>query len=312
MDSVFSSQRREVLDPLIWRQGSQHNRSGTNSNSVANDHTYRSPLQWSDIPQRLRQLSQMPNDPNDQVFQQQRYFWVRESIDGQLRFLVTQAFSDEIASQWLLDQTFQTNQQCVTQLLTEGPADLDKFTGAIQFSVARYVDADTPPVRVRANGIRIRYRIQPQQQQHDTAIVSSSSSSSSSPSSVPTSSTGYREMDVLACFEIVALDHSFYVVEFIVPSSNLTSTVTETMGTIPTGSQSITTNPTTYNGRKEEFFTSQLHHDNALPPLVLQEMTASPDRSCIVSFEGYPTLLDDLEMDDDMQRIFDLIQVGDQ
>jgi hypothetical protein len=302
MDSVFSYHRREVLEPLIWRHGAgqPNHRSTSSSNnnnnivSNSNNNTYRSPLQWSDIPQRLRQLSQMPNDPNDQAFQQHRYFWVRESKDGQLRFLVTQAFSDEIASQWLLDQTVQSNQQCVTQFLTQGPADLGKFLGAIQYSVARYVDIDTPPIRVRTNGIKIRYRIQPQQ---PTAPLSSSSYSSP---------TGYREMDMLACFEIVSLDHSFYVAEFVVPSSSLTRAVTGTTGQNPRESQSITNNPT--NGRKEEVLTTQIYYHNTISPLMVQEMTVSPDRSCSIALEGCPTLLNDLEMDDDLQQIFDLIQ----
>jgi hypothetical protein len=282
MDSVFSNQRREVLDTLIWqrRDGSRHN------NAVPNSNTYHSPLQWSDIPQRLRELSQMPTDPNDEAFQQQRYFWVRESKDGMVRFLVTQVFSDEIASQWLLDQTFQSNQQSIIQLVTEGPADAEKLTGALQYSLARYTEANTAPIRVRANGMKVRYRSKPKASPNDIVEISSSLNVN----------TAFREMDMLACIEIVSLDHSFYVAEFI-PSSK-ESAPTKSKGNQvgrPNGGITIASSPS-----------SPLQATSPLLDFTSMNETGG-DHGSFVSFDGDTTLLEALEFDEDLQHIFDLI-----
>ncbi|KAG7361667.1 Fungal Zn2-Cys6 binuclear cluster domain containing protein [Nitzschia inconspicua] len=282
MDTVFSSQRREALDPLIWQRnncsydGTVNNRDF--SDLVANnDNPYRSPLQWSDIPHRLRQLSQMPDDPNNQLFQQQRYFWVRESKDGRVRFLVSQAFSDEIASQRVLDQTFQSNKQSIIQLLTEGPADTDKFTGALQFCLARYTDADTVPIRVRANGMKVRYRSKEEQL----------------PENEHNGTEGFRSMDMLACLEIVALDHSFHVAELVL-SSTPSSSATKSKPA---------------NGPSEGRPQLSRKTSATLPslPVTLQEINDIDDHVPLSFVEDDATILDDLEMDGDLQQILDLI-----
>jgi hypothetical protein len=76
--------------------------------------------------------------------------------------------------------------------------------------------------------------------------------------------------------------------------------------TKPTGYQSIVTDSP--NDQKEELIASQIYDNTDFSPTVIQEMTESPDHGCCVSLDGCSTLLDDLEMDDDLQQIFDLIQ----
>lgn len=75
-----------------------------------------------------------------------------------VRFLVSQVFSEEIASQRHLEQTFQCNEKPVIQILTEGLADCDKYNAALQYSLARCIEANTEPILIRTNAMKLRYR----------------------------------------------------------------------------------------------------------------------------------------------------------
>ena len=181
MDQVFTKKRQKILDPLLW---------GPSEEQVSTDAT----LRWADLPQAL--LRTCGIDPTESYTFDNRYIWVREAKEGDSRFLTSLAFRNEIASDWSLHQTWKANEKSIIQVLTKDDSDNEKFSAAVEYQMARYVDPQTPPERIRVNGFRVAKR-----------------------SMSGLTSTAYREMDLLYTFEILSLEHSFYLAEFVAPDS---------------------------------------------------------------------------------------------
>jgi hypothetical protein len=116
---------------------------------------------------------------------------VREAKNGHSRYLLTDAFQRDIVSLWLVEQTWKANEIPTVRLFLHDPSDFDKFTAAINWSMSRYNHPGIQPQPVRVSDLRVKMS------KNDCNV---------------------QVMDLIYTFEIVTLDHSFYVSEFVVPS----------------------------------------------------------------------------------------------
>ena len=142
------------------------------------------PLQWDSLPSSLRNLCGLHRKEN-------RYIMVREAKNGHSRYLASDKFQKDIVSLWLIQQTWKSNEKPVVQLFLQGQDDFDKFTKAIHYAISRYTHPGKEPDCVRINGLHVVCNGQ--------------------------SFQGTKEMDLVYAFEIVNLEHSFYVCEFVHP-----------------------------------------------------------------------------------------------
>ena len=206
MDEIYCLERRDVLDPILYKYP-------TNTTHDIKKKP-QPPLDWNELPPALLQVldAEIPSS------RQNRLLMVREARNGQSRYLVTDEFQQQIASLWLLEQTWKANNMPVVQIFLEGPQDFDKFNKSIRYSLSRYTHPNKKPECVRINAVRVK-----QQQQQNNNISSS-----------------IRTMDLLYAFEIVNLEHSFYIVE-LVDSTAVHSSASSTRGeTIAETHQPIT------------------------------------------------------------------------
>ena len=179
MDEILNEKRRSFLEPLVW-----NTTESTMQNSQA--------LQWSDLPPRLRRVCGVSSTTST-VFQS-RYLFVREANRGHSRYLVTDAFANEICTAYALQQTWNANDKPVTQLFLQQEADFDKFTSAINYQMMRYTEPNKAPENLRVKKVNVVFG-QHGSNQQDAAIA--------------------KEMDMIYTFEIVDLEQSFYVCEFL-------------------------------------------------------------------------------------------------
>ena len=180
MDDIFCDSRRHIINPIIF--GDHHQEAATDDSTAT-------PLHWDNLPTSLRQLCRLDRTEN-------RYIWVREAKNGHSRFLVSDKFQKEIVSLWMIEQTWKSNEKPVVQLFLQGQDDFDKFTKAIHYEISRYTHPGKKPDYVRMNGVNVLFNDRP-----------------SSPSNI-------KEMDLVYAFEILNLEHSVYVCEFVHPRQN--------------------------------------------------------------------------------------------
>ena len=178
MDDVFCTSRRDIINPILY--GNQQEQLAPTDDQP--------PLQWDGLPTLLRNLCGLDRIEN-------RYIMAREAKNGNSRYLVSDKFQQDIASLWLIEQTWKANEKPVVQLFLQGQGDFDKFTKAVHYQVSRYTHPGKTPEYVRVNGLNV--------------VFNNDSSSSSG--------QGIKEMDLVYAFEIVTLEHSFYVFEFVYP-----------------------------------------------------------------------------------------------
>lgn len=178
MGDIFCPRRRHVLDPLLY---------GTPSPPITTSTFESTPLEWSHVPPALLQACHLDATASSV---ENRYIMIREANQGQSRYLVSPAFERDLASLWLLQSTWQCNDQPVVMTFLEGPADFTKFTQAISYQMARYQCPSTVPEAICVPGLRVKV------------------------------GGTVREMDLIYAFEIVTLEHSFYCSEYVVPASS--------------------------------------------------------------------------------------------
>jgi hypothetical protein len=180
MDDVFCHSRRDIINPILFGNTHHH------QEALMDD---KAPLQWDSLPTSLRNLCGLDR------MMEHRYIMVREAKNGHSRYLASDQFQQDIVSLWLMEQTWKANEKPVVQLFLQGPDDFDKFTRAIHYQMSRYTHPGKTPECVRINGLHVIF--------HD---------SPSAPQG-----TIIKEMDLVYAFEIVTLEHSFYVCEFVHP-----------------------------------------------------------------------------------------------
>eukprot|EP00977_Amphora_coffeiformis_P001236 scaffold259_cov158-Amphora_coffeaeformis.AAC.2 len=185
MDDVFCHSRRDIINPILY-----NNHNHQESQRMGDDKAPQ-PLQWDSLPTSLRNLCGLDRIEN-------RYVMVREAQNGHSRYLASTKFESDIVSVWLMEQTWRANQKPVVQLFLQGPEDFEKFTRAIHTQISRYTNRGKPPEFVRINGLHVIF-------QND---------SSADVAAAPITT---KEMDLVYAFEIVTLEHSFYVCEFVPP-----------------------------------------------------------------------------------------------
>jgi hypothetical protein len=86
-----------------------------------------------------------------------------------------------------MDQTWKANDKSVVKLYLQGPEDFRKFTNAVTYQMMRYTEPHKHPEHVRVKGVNVTF------------------------------SSGAVEMDMIYTLEIVDLEQSFYVCEFLHP-----------------------------------------------------------------------------------------------
>ena len=182
MDEIFSPQRRHILDPILW--------PSTTAQQELDSEKLGTPLRWSDLPDDLLKTCLATGKSPSRS---QRYIFIREAKNGQSRFLLSEAFQRDICSQWLIEQTWRANEKPVVQVFLEGQDDFDKFTNAVQYQMSRYTHPGRPVECVRVNRLRVK-------------MAGESGDSSN-----------VQEMDLVYAFEIVTLEHSYYLSELVFP-----------------------------------------------------------------------------------------------
>ncbi|KAL3921065.1 MAG: hypothetical protein SGILL_002946 [Bacillariaceae sp.] len=195
MDAILNEQRRPFLEPLMWN---------TNDSNSKTDKSSSASLQWLDLPQRLRHVCAISDTPSSNF--QNRYIFVREADRGQSRYLTTDAFARDICSSYVMQQTWNANDKPVTQLFLQED-NFDKFTSAINYHMMRYTEPNKAPENLRVKSVHVVFGNGGNQ--HNTTT---------------------REMDMIYTFEIVDLEQSFYVCEF-VPSKEDVPTAAKSMDT---------------------------------------------------------------------------------
>lgn len=91
MDDIFCPARRNVVQPLLYNQ------------QVESDSCQEVSLGWDDIPQSLRDLCRLDSLEN-------RYIMIRQAKNGYSHYLASDRFQHEIASVWLMEQTWKANE----------------------------------------------------------------------------------------------------------------------------------------------------------------------------------------------------------
>jgi len=179
MDEVFCQRRRGILDPImLYSKGEQEQQQHGASGDAA-------PLRWSDLPPSLLKESSITDESSGR---EARYVMIREAKNGHSRYLLSRAFQRDIASLWLIEQTWKANEKPVVGVFLEGQTDFDKFTKAIGYQVSRYSEPNRMPECVRIKGVRVK---------------------------MSAGEGNVEEMDMAYAFEIVTLEHSFYVMELV-------------------------------------------------------------------------------------------------
>lgn len=111
----------------------------------------------------------------------------RQAIEGHSRWFASDLFEEQIASVWLMEETWKANEMTVVKLFLDGPETFDKFTHIVNYQISRYTYPDKQPEPCRYNGFRIKFQQPP--------VV--------------------REMDAIYALQIVSLENSFYLIEFV-------------------------------------------------------------------------------------------------
>lgn len=177
MDGIFCLARHDVIQPILYNQKTDAQKTWEEI-----------PLQWEELPTCLRNLCRLDCLEN-------RYIMIREAKNGHSRYLASDKFQQDIVSVWFMEQTWKANDKPVIQLFLQGPADFAKFTKAIHYQMSRYTHPSKAPECVRINGLNVMF---PNQSSTQTGAF-------------------VQEMDLVYAFEIVTLEHSFYVCEFVPP-----------------------------------------------------------------------------------------------
>ncbi|CAB9500011.1 expressed unknown protein [Seminavis robusta] len=188
MDDIFCASRQDIIDPILYGG------TGSTTQSVAAaPFQQNSTLQWNDLPTALLQVCGASSDRD----RQNRYMMVREAKNGHSRFLVSDCFQQEIASLWLMEQTWKANDKPVVTLFLQGPTDFDKFTKAIHYTLSRYNYPEKKPECVRVNGVYVKFQKMPNTCGDNNVLI--------------------QKMDLVYALEIVTLEHSFYICELVHP-----------------------------------------------------------------------------------------------
>ena len=190
MDELYCESRREVLDPIMY------NKNDTLSTPSSPYNNQR--LQWKDIPAALLRTLKATTAKE----RANRYLVGRQAIHGQSRWFASDLFEQDIASVWLMEETWKANRMTVVKLFLHGSESFDKFTNMINYQISRYSHPGKQPECCRANGFQIKFQQPP--------LV--------------------REMDAIYSFQIVTLENSFYMMEY-VPSKAEDETENHTMTT---------------------------------------------------------------------------------
>lgn len=202
MDEIFNQAKMEVLSPIMFVPSSSSSSAapplpppqpiGTAAavpSSVMKT-SHRTALQWSDIPARLLEVCKAGHS-NESLAnsRSKRYILVREAVRGQSHYLLSDAFRRDICSLWTIEETWRANEQSVVNIFLEGQSDFDKFVKVINYHMSRYHDPTTSPECSRVNGLNVKMK-----------------------------SGSIQTMDLIYAFEIVNLDHSFYLSEYVLPT----------------------------------------------------------------------------------------------
>lgn len=188
MDELFCESRRGILDPIIY------NKNGYTLSTPP----YNQRLQWNDIPAEILRTLKATTAKE----RENRYLVGRQAIDGHSRWFASDLFEQDIASVWLMEETWKANEMSVVKLFLQGSESFDKFTKIINYQISRYTHPGKQPEGCRANGFQIKFQRSP--------LV--------------------REMDVIYSFQIVTLENSFYMIE-LVPPKVKNETATQTVDT---------------------------------------------------------------------------------
>ena len=111
---------------------------------------------------------------------------VREAKHGDSRYLLSDNFDRQVCSLWTIEQTWKANEQPVIRLFLEGQKDFDLFTKGVNYQMSRYHDPSVPPECARLNGLKVKMKC-----------------------------GSVQSMDLIYTFEIINLNHSYFVSEFI-------------------------------------------------------------------------------------------------
>ena len=203
---------------------------------------------------------------------------VREAKNGQSFFLASSKFEQDICSVWSMEQTWKANDKPVVQLFLHGPADFTKFTTAIHYQMSRYTTPHKTPECIRLNRLQVVLF-----GNHATAGSSKSRSIA-------------QEMDLVYAFQIVTLEHSFYVCELVHPLRNSGSTSSTSR---PRAAPRSTTNTNSSSTSCENFETAPTDAESLPTNTSLETAmaeTAPPDTrtSCLVVEEDPLQLFDNL------------------
>ena len=181
MDDVFNKTKKDVLDPVMYRPASI-------AVPGAQFQTTQ-PLQWSDLPPRLLEVCKIADDDDttsSRCRRSERYIMVREAKHGDSRYLLSENFDRHVCSLWTIEQTWKANEKPVVRLFLHGQRDFDLFTKGVNYQMSRYHDPSVSPECARLNDLKVKMK-----------------------------SGSIQSMDLIYTFEIINLNHSYYVSEFI-------------------------------------------------------------------------------------------------
>ena len=208
LNVVFNSERQYILTPIIFPSSSP---TVNDKDDVWNNER----MKWSDIPEQLMQVCNVQSNAiatttsNDGSSgnRDERYILVREVKYGQSRYLTSEAFERDICCLQDIKKCWKDNAKPVVKLFMTRQEDFVKFTKAIHMQIARYVTPTTQPIQSRVAGLQIKMKRK----------------SHTGDDANETSSEQTRTMNLLHCYELLSLEHSFYLSEYYIPDRNYTS-----------------------------------------------------------------------------------------
>ena len=175
MDEVYCQSRRNILDPILY------------NDSLATS-PYNQRLPWGDIPADILQAFKATTSKG----RKNRYLVGRQAVNGHSRWFASELFEQDIASVWLMEETWKANEMSVVKLFWHGSETFQKFTKLINYQISRYSHPGKELECCRANGFHVKFQ-QP--------------------------SPHVRQMDVIYSLQIVTLENSFYMIELVPPKA---------------------------------------------------------------------------------------------
>ena len=189
MDDIFNDTRRPILDPLFYRSKEKSIQAASSDSQPS----------WLDVPPKLGTACALTGNSANIA---ERYIMLRDCDGGDSRYLLSAAFERDIESRWINEQKWRANEEPVAKLFLRDASDFSKFSQAVNYQVARYREPSVPPTCARTTGLFVKLK-----QNNGTTI--------------------FQEMDLIHALEIVSLERSFFLFEFVPPKRHVERTTAE-------------------------------------------------------------------------------------